>query len=221
MEIFNFKYGDNLRTKNNKYKPIQYTLGGKGGDCWECVSHMLSEYGYPKMNYKGKVWRISRWSYTHYYNKEIEKGMHILHNCDNPKCINPLHLREGTDQDNANDRVERNRQAHVKGEEHGNSFLTEGQVIEILKSDKSRKELSNIYNIHIDTVASIKTGRLWGYLNPEIKRDVVKKRLNKEDVVYIRKNKDINVKQLAEMFNVDSSNIRKILNYETWKEVVV
>jgi hypothetical protein len=31
------------------------------------------------------------------------KGMHILHECDNPPCCNPSHLRLGTHQDNMAD----------------------------------------------------------------------------------------------------------------------
>lgn len=40
----------------------------------------------------------------------IPEGLHVLHDCDNPPCINPSHLRVGTVQDNADDKVERHRQ---------------------------------------------------------------------------------------------------------------
>lgn len=33
-----------------------------------------------------------RWSYTHYYNKEIPRGYEINHICRNKKCVNPSHL---------------------------------------------------------------------------------------------------------------------------------
>lgn len=43
--------------------------------------------------------------------------MHILHECDNPRCVNPLHLFEGTDKDNSDDKVKKGRQA--KWKKHG------------------------------------------------------------------------------------------------------
>lgn len=37
----------------------------------------------------------------------IPAGMHVLHSCDNPLCTNPLHLRAGTERENAQDRMDR------------------------------------------------------------------------------------------------------------------
>lgn len=54
---------------------------------------------------------------------EIPEGMLVLHSCDNPRCVNPDHLRCGTARDNAADALSRGR--HVvsevqrrKGPEH-------------------------------------------------------------------------------------------------------
>jgi hypothetical protein len=38
-------------------------------------------------------------------------GLHALHACDNPSCVNPAHLRWGTMAENVEDRCERNRSA--------------------------------------------------------------------------------------------------------------
>ena len=55
----------------------------------------------------------------------------VRHSCDNPPCVNPDHLLEGTQRDNVNDAVERGRvaggrkyQTHCK---HGHA-LTEDNV---------------------------------------------------------------------------------------------
>lgn len=37
----------------------------------------------------------------------IPEGMLVLHSCDNPRCVNPVHLRVGTVSDNASDREQR------------------------------------------------------------------------------------------------------------------
>jgi hypothetical protein len=39
----------------------------------------------------------------------IPEGMHVLHSCDNPPCVNIDHLRLGTPQENMKDRSDRGR----------------------------------------------------------------------------------------------------------------
>ena len=49
-----------------------------------------------------------RWAFERFYGP-VPQGLFVLHNCDNPKCINPLHLRAGTAADNMRDCVSRQR----------------------------------------------------------------------------------------------------------------
>jgi hypothetical protein len=52
-----------------------------------------------------------------------------LHSCDNPPCVNPNHLREGSYQDNAQDRVDHGNR--LLGEKHPQAVLTEENVRQI------------------------------------------------------------------------------------------
>lgn len=49
-----------------------------------------------------------RLSYEHTYGS-IPPGMFVLHSCDNPPCVNPAHLRAGTQRDNVGDMDARGR----------------------------------------------------------------------------------------------------------------
>lgn len=47
-----------------------------------------------------------------------QTGMFALHSCDNPRCVNPAHLRWGTASDNMIDKITRGRQPPRKFKSH-------------------------------------------------------------------------------------------------------
>jgi hypothetical protein len=100
-------------------KPITYDVVG---ECWICTSHAPNSKGYPQIMINGKTLKLSRYV----YNKEkgeIPQGMLICHSCDNPACINPLHLWSGTHKDNMQDMQAKGRRkgGRIKGKEYDNS----------------------------------------------------------------------------------------------------
>ena len=77
--------------------------------CWEwtaCCNNM----GYGKFAIH-PGWRLAhRVAFELHHKRPIINGLHLLHSCDNPKCVNPSHLSEGTNQDNINDKLAKGRQ---------------------------------------------------------------------------------------------------------------
>lgn len=76
-------------------------------ECWEWQASTNKD-GYGNFNFNGKPERAHRVAYylTH---GTIKEGMRVLHSCDNPRCCNPSHLREGTQAENVADCVRRGR----------------------------------------------------------------------------------------------------------------
>ena len=71
-----------------------------------------------------------RWAWEQ-SNGQIAKGLHVLHKCDNPPCINVDHLFLGTPKDNARDMCAKGRHVDTKGVNNGRAVLTEFEVKEM------------------------------------------------------------------------------------------
>lgn len=107
--------------KNRLYSSTHEMLlnnseGGQG--CWEWTGH-VDPKGYGRCaKVMGEV-LTHRIAYQEFIGP-IPNGLHVLHSCDNPPCINPAHLRVGTNNDNMRDRSERDRCSAMKGRANPN-----------------------------------------------------------------------------------------------------
>lgn len=68
-----------------------------------------SKKGYGYFSHQGKVKKAHRVSYE-IHKGEIPEDMHVLHSCNNPSCVNPKHLFLGTNKENYQDKLMKNRQ---------------------------------------------------------------------------------------------------------------
>lgn len=77
--------------------------------CWEWTAAVNSNpdepYGWFRLN--GKIVQAHRAS--HMLFKGPTGGLFVLHECDNPRCVNPGHLKLGTQKDNMADKIRRGR----------------------------------------------------------------------------------------------------------------
>lgn len=130
-----------------------------GDGCWEYTGG-LNCYGYGQFWWKGNI-RAHRASWL-VFNGEIPDGLFVLHRCDNRKCCKPDHLFLGDHQDNATDRVQKNR--GLVGEQHGEAKLTNKQVYEIRNRYVFRfnsRSLANEFGVSIGTIRKIGAGVTW------------------------------------------------------------
>lgn len=136
--------------------------------CWEWKG-CKDKNGYGMINHNGKTLKAHRISYEIYYAVPLG-ALHCLHKCDNPKCINPLHLFSGTNLDNVKDKIRKGRSftGNQKGEKNGASKLLDAQVIKIRELYKTGRyttcDLSKKFNVHRSTISYIVNNKTYKHL---------------------------------------------------------
>ena len=96
----------------------------------------------------------------------IPPGQQVLHKCDNPPCVNPNHLRSGTDCENQQDKVAKRR--HVFGERCRLAKLVDAQAQDILRrglAGERTGKLAQEYGVSKNTIRGIVKRRTWRHLS--------------------------------------------------------
>ena len=111
--------------------------------CWLWGGY-TGEKGYGQIMIGGITYRAHRVSYEQHIGP-IPEGMLVCHTCDTPSCINPEHLFVGTAKDNTQDAIRKKRA--VIGEANARAKLTEAQVLDILRDDRTPTQISKDYDV--------------------------------------------------------------------------
>lgn len=118
---------------------------------------------YPVFMYEGQRHRAHRVSYELHYG--VDPGpLLVCHRCDNPPCINPLHLFLGTHSDNMRDCAAKGRmsQPRARGLANGRAKLTDGELAAITAAYYSpaigTQEIAQRFGIHRSTVRRVAKG---------------------------------------------------------------
>lgn len=128
--------------------------------CWLWQAGQ-SRGGYGKVGFKGKTYYAHRLAWLWTKGEDIS-GALILHSCDVRLCVNPNHMRKGTQADNMRDKVLRGRQ--VRGEQLHSAKFTEQQVIHIkqrLADGEIQSNIAGEFSVHRSTISAINTGKHW------------------------------------------------------------
>jgi hypothetical protein len=116
--------------------------------------------------------RAHRFAYEYFYGL-ILPNLEVLHKCDTPSCVNPNHLRPGTQQDNINDMINKNRDNKAVGGNNGNSVLNDDQVKEIItkvynNQYSSVQQICKIYNCSEMVIHNIFHRKFWTHITEYI-----------------------------------------------------
>lgn len=149
--------------------PIQARFWSKvrvtsANDCWEWLAQRQNGYGVFRDGRMKKAHRVA-WELV---NEQIPVGLHVLHSCDNPGCVNPKHLFVGTHSDNMKDRQKKGRanDFHGRGESHGGAKLTEVdvKVIREMAGSASHRELGEFYGVSRSLIGQIINRKIWRHI---------------------------------------------------------
>jgi len=127
--------------------------------CWRWRGYVHPKYGY---GYSGDKKRAHRLYYEHFIG--LTKGLQVQHICDVRDCVNPSHLKLGTQADNMRDCVERQRIS--RGEVRHNAIFTEKRVRELLslKGCMKNKDAAKLFGTSRSVVSLIWSGKRWKHL---------------------------------------------------------
>ena len=136
----------------------------KSEDCWLWTA-ATDPNGYGRVRYNrenNKAHRVA-WILT---NGKIPIGLCVLHDCDNPPCVNPDHLYVGTMADNCRDRDEKGRGVAPpvhSGETHHFAKLTNEQIAEIrelhVTGEYTFTVLGQMYGVSLQSISNYINGR--------------------------------------------------------------
>lgn len=152
--------------KKIKRKKITFVVDDNG--CFVCDSHEQMNNGYFTISKNGKRVYMHRHVYQECFG-EIPDGNVVRHLCHNKKCINPEHLKAGTQYENIHDTIREG--ITNSGSRNGMSKLNEEQVTLIKKelrenkaSIEFMKSLGEKFGVSRYTIQTIHRGKTWKHV---------------------------------------------------------
>jgi hypothetical protein len=137
----------------------------RSGECWRWTAAVTAPNHKARCGYG--VFKLGgKQRYAHRIACQVAHGdpgeRHVLHRCDDPRCVRPSHMFTGTHADNMADKVAKGRQ--VRGVAHWSARLTESQVLDIVSratAGERQVDLATEFSVGRTAINHIVVGRTW------------------------------------------------------------
>ncbi len=130
----------------------------KSGICWEWTA-AKSPVGYGLYGSGAFGERLAHRESWRICHGNLPDGMHVLHRCDNPSCVNPNHLFLGKHADNMLDMKKKSRRKNIcAGEKNGRAKLNYEKAQEIRKvysQGRSQQSIADQYGISQQQISKV------------------------------------------------------------------
>lgn len=102
----------------------------------------------------------------------IPEGFVVMHHCDNPCCVEPLHLKAATSAENIRDMYRKGRDRNgnrdtSRGSKNFNAKLTENQIQEIFNlrsKGLSQQSIADVFGVRQTSISNVLRGCTWKHL---------------------------------------------------------
>ena len=130
--------------------------------CWEWTGYR-NRKGYGQIKADGRMVATHRQAFL-LRRGPIPEGMHVLHRCDNPPCVNPDHLFLGSNDDNVAERVRKGRSGRNAGASASTAKLTEDDVRRIRRMASlgmTNLEIAEAFPVNDRSISNIVRHKTW------------------------------------------------------------
>lgn len=141
--------------------------------CWEWAG-AKNEHGYGVIG-RGRRsdgnTKAHRVSYQIFHGAKLTPSELVLHRCDNPSCVNPLHLWVGTPKENSRDMLEKGRGTPPpvrRGVENNKAKLDEikiQQIFHLRNKGHTTYEIAEIFGVSRSAICSALNRHTWRHVD--------------------------------------------------------
>lgn len=163
-------YREERRAANHKQSLLALVAGATDEACIDWP-RSRDPKGYGIVSFGGRSRRAHRVIYE-LTKGPIPAGAVVMHRCDNPGCVNPLHLTAGSQRENIADADRKGRRPNcglpglskAVGRSNPSAKLTEQDVLAIRASKEPRPSLASRFGVSVALIAKIRNRSVWSHL---------------------------------------------------------
>lgn len=132
-------------------------------NCWLWIGGTNGD-NYGQLWHDNCLYAAHRLAYA-IYRGALDRQLVVMHTCDNPLCVNPAHLLQGTNAQNSADMVQKNRQA--RGDNFCCSKLREADIPVIrfkAALGMTERALATEYKVTQPTIHEVLSRKTWRHV---------------------------------------------------------